>query len=806
MPTQKGKQVAEHNELDKRLSERAALMNEILNAGQNQFPETAGMDYIAYNEALQKLNKLMDKHSAVENDDGLPGILEAAGKEELMAAIEETAKTGEIFLKSLQTAGSAPDPSQDVPGMVIRLQNLLFDDYEMLSAYNPEEAGLSFPELQEDARTQIVDFRGMDLEKLGGSQSTRLAMTVVDEKGRRRQGVFTKATYMDSKGRFEKLLDFIASEYDKPSFQTEAKDYEEALRKNGYEPSGKKGADALSTAEIVQGMKDQLKDMIPKFKNYLIAHHMPIQDMKPQEATEEVLIGHLAYMVEAGKVMGDQNATKDMLKDMGFTPATMGGRAYSLLRGGLERFSGNVANILNTRSLMLKEGDRLDQRNTAMSAVASLLGVPELVARAENMMYLDENGDVQKGTFMEFSKGMDLFARGGGRNLTYICETPFGPPAGIIKSLADLQILDYICGNVDRHGANMTYFTDSNGVFQGVQAIDNDSSFGLCVPGKDGKYNKLGGTDSLRVISSSMATRVRSLSPDMLRFALRGRGLNDAEIGAACHRLKDLQEALSLRCKKVSASKDVLTAGKTLCEMEDRELLSLNINVVKNTKPSIFRSVLEKVGELSRDMRVLYPFNPDERRKETSSLKEVGTTDRRYVAGGIADSMQSMSRAVANSVTGFKVGNLSSFLRSSDQFRSMVKAVKSAKATADRIRKEIVGDRERLDRADPRVKEQLDKANLAMQKVRQSAEIYLQKKMREKGVNSIDSLRGKNPYEQKRIDYAMKLLKDVEEYEELDSPKNEAVREERERVTERVRRSAPRKAKPTNPKSGNPGL
>ena len=187
-------------------------------------------------------------------------------------------------------------------------------------------------------------------------------------------------------------------------------------------------------------------------------------------------------------------------------------------------------------------------------------------------------------------------------------------------------------------------------------------------------------------------------------------------------------------------------------------------------------------------------------------MKEVGTTDRRYVAGGIADSMQSMSRAVANSVTGFKVGNLSSFLRSSDQFRSMVKAVKSAKATADRIRKEIVGDRERLDRADPRVKEQLDKANLAMQKVRQSAEIYLQKKMREKGVNSIDSLRGKNPYEQKRIDYAMKLLKDVEEYEELDSPKNEAVREERERVTERVRRSAPRKAKPTNPKSGNPGL
>ena len=800
MPTGNSEQAVNQNNLDRSLSSRALLMNQILKVEENQYPATAGRDYLEYHGALSKLNGLMDQHSAVEDEEGLPKVLEEEGKQELIEAIKQTAKTGETFLRSLRDAGAARKTG-DVPTMVTQLQNLLFDDYEALNAYNPEEAGLSFPELQENARTQIVDFRGMDLKKLGGAQSTRLAMTVVDEKGRRREGVFTKASYVNAKANFDKILQRVNAEYDKQSFTYQAEDFAETLVEKGYHPGGKTKAEDLSDTEVVEGMKQQVNDLIPRFKKYLIDRKEKIRDIRPEDASEELLIGHLGYKM----AYDNQKKTKELLNDMGYSSDSMSKMAFSMLQKGLNYFSNSVSDVINTRSLLLKEGDRLDQRNTAMSAVASLLGVPELVARAENMKYLDENGTVQEGTFMEYAKGYDLYSRGGEENLRYVCDNPFGPPAGITKSLADLQILDYICGNVDRHGANMTYIVDDNGVFQGVQAIDNDSSFGCCVPGQQKVYGKLGGTDSLRVMSESMATKVKSLSPDMLRFALRGRSLNEEELGAACQRLTDLQDALLNRSKAAVKSEDVFFAGTTLCVMKDDALKSLNLKSVMNISPNSIRSVVEKFRDYIAMERPYHPYDPYAEAPERNPLKEVGTTDRRYVAGGIADTMQGMSRAIQNSVTGFKVGNLSSFLRSSDQFRSMVKAVKNAKATADRIRKEIGGDREHLDRSDARVKEQRDKADQAMQKVRQAAQLYLQKKIEERG-GSVETVKGKNDYEQKRIDYARNLLKEVAEYEALNNPQNEKTKVERTQAVERARRSGLRKAKPNKPKNDNPAL
>ena len=805
MPTQQNEQAANHNGLEQGLSDRALLMNQILNVERNQFPETAGRDYLAYHKALQELNRLMDRHSAVEDEDGLPVVLEEEGKKQLIGAIRETARTGETFLRSLRGEGSAGKAAGDIPAMVTRLQNLLFDDYEMLNAYNPEEAGLSFPELQEDARTQIVDFRGMDLKKLGGAQSSRIAMTVVDEKGRRRQGVFTKASYVNTKEDFDKILKRVSAEYDEQSFLFQAENYAETLTEHGYHPNGKKDPDELSDEEVVQGMKEQVNNLIPRFRQYLIDQNEMINGIQPQDASKELLIGHLAHKISSG--IRTKKKPNELLNAMGYSADTMGTQAFSLLEKGLTKYSSNVANIHNTKTLLLKDGDRLDHRNTAMSAVASLLGVPELVARAENMKYLDENGDVREGTFMEFSKGLDLYEKGHLDTLKYISEKPFQPPSGIFKSLADLQILDYICGNVDRHGANMTYMVDDQGVFQGVQAIDNDSSFGLGVPGKDGKYHMLQGTDSLRVMSASMAEKVRSLSPDMLRFALRGRGLKEEEMGAACRRLTDLQDAIRSRSKEVATSEEVSNAGTTLCVMKDESLKSLKLESVMNVNAptNLFKNVVTKFVDYVKVFRRLYSYEPGARWEAARSLKEVGTTDRRYVAGGIADSMQGMSRAVQNSVTGFKVGNLSSFLRSSDQFRSMVKAVKNAKATADRVRKEIGADREHLDRSDARVKEQREKADEAMQKVRQAAETYLQKKVRERG-GSIDTVQGKNDYEKKRIEYARNLLKEVAEYEALSNPQNEEIKKEKTQAVERARHAGLRKPKPdkpSNPRSGN---
>ncbi len=67
-------------------------------------------------------------------------------------------------------------------------------------------------------------------------------------------------------------------------------------------------------------------------------------------------------------------------------------------------------------------------------------------------------------------------------------------------------------------------------------------------------------------------------------------------------------------------------------------------------------------------------------------------------------------------------------------------------------------------------------------------------------------MKGKNDYEQKRIDYARSLLKEVAEYEALNNPQNEKTKVERTQAVERARRSGLRKAKHNKPKNDNPAL
>lgn len=781
---------AEKTSRDPRAAERERLINSILETNENGYVNTAGQKYLQYSDALRKLNALMNSYSEPDKEIGIPKVLDADGKSKLREAIEDTARLGESFLSDVR--GANPKRGTGVSNTVTQLQQMLFEDYELLGAYDPEQVELSFPELQENARTRIVDFRGMDLQRLSGAQSSRLAMTVVDADGSRRDGVFTKATYVNFQEKFEKVIKLVSEEYDKVQFAWQAEAYGETLFQNGYRPNDIKSTEEMDHDDIADGMKQQLNNLIPSFRQYLIKKQESLLHVKPEDASKDLLVGYLAEKISHNK----ENETEDLLNELGFSPETMYPQAFTKLKQGLRLLSMDLSNRVNTTYLQLKEGERLDHRNTAMSAVASLLGVPELVARAENMKYLDEDGNVKEGTFMEFSKGMDLYADDGQENLSYICDQPFGPPAGIIKSLADLQVLDYICGNVDRHGGNLTYFADRRGVFTGVQAIDNDSSFGVSIPGENKKYNKLNGTKDLRVISASMAKKVESLSPDMLRFALRGRGLRDEELQAACTRLKDLQETLRERSITASGTKEVNEARDKLCVMQDENLNNLNIKTIAQTTRNIFNRTVDKYSQLVGRYRERYPFDPKARRWEADPLKEVGTVDRKYTAGGIADSMQGMSRAIENKVVGFRVRDLSSFLRSSDQFRNMVRAVKNAKAVADKIQTEIGADKERLDRSDYRVREQREKADQAMQKVREATETYLRKKMTEQGVKSYDQLRRRSDYEQKRIDYARKLLKEVEAYEALNNPRNEQHKEVNERVSKRERMSNVRKPKP----------
>jgi hypothetical protein len=202
----------------------------------------------------------------------------------------------------------------------------------------------------------------------------------------------------------------------------------------------------------------------------------------------------------------------------------------------------HTAEMIGLVDLRLPEGSRLDSRNSAMSAAAELLGVPRLLARSTDMRFVDDKGRVQEGTVMDFGRGLDLMREK--PLFEQVADQPFaGEGAKGLRQLADLQILDYLCGNVDRHAGNLLYETNEKGEIIGIQGIDNDASFGCFAELKEAN-NRLPAVGDMNCVSKSMADTILKLDHTQLRFMLRGRSLSERELDYAVKRLNDMKIAI----------------------------------------------------------------------------------------------------------------------------------------------------------------------------------------------------------------------------------------------------------------------
>lgn len=211
--------------------------------------------------------------------------------------------------------------------------------------------------------------------------------------------------------------------------------------------------------------------------------------------------------------------TKTVLRKGGVDVDKVPKAALKVMQQGLTKIKNNIGLDINAERLEIADRARIDNRNVAMSAVAGLLGCSKLVARSDNMRFIGEDGKVTEGTFMDYAQGTDLAKKP--QLFQHVAINPFQNEENrkkVFKEIADAQVLDYLCMNVDRHQGNMTYDIDEDGQIRGVQLFDNDSSFGLRKRSKKD-------VQKLKVISESMARRVENLTPQELKFALRGRGL-----------------------------------------------------------------------------------------------------------------------------------------------------------------------------------------------------------------------------------------------------------------------------------------
>lgn len=126
------------------------------------------------------------------------------------------------------------------------------------------------------------------------------------------------------------------------------------------------------------------------------------------------------------------------------------------------------------------------------------------------------------GMFMEYAEGKEgayLLSR---RQNDPRFASPSYLESGTLKrQIADLQILDCACGQIDRHLHNIMFQTDPRtGALTGLKGIDNDLAFGLETKTKSKCYHSIP-LGLIRTVSQETANALESLDKEVIDYHMR---------------------------------------------------------------------------------------------------------------------------------------------------------------------------------------------------------------------------------------------------------------------------------------------
>ncbi len=110
----------------------------------------------------------------------------------------------------------------------------------------------------------------------------------------------------------------------------------------------------------------------------------------------------------------------------------------------------------------MQQGSSIAKRNTAMSTVADYLGLGKLIAGSRSFK-LETNGKVIEGVVQQKAEGLDTSTIRKGDEILDITENEGNKAIDspeLKRQLSDLMVIDFICGNYDRHAQNMLYKTE----------------------------------------------------------------------------------------------------------------------------------------------------------------------------------------------------------------------------------------------------------------------------------------------------------------------------------------------------------
>ena len=364
------------------------------------------------------------------------------------------------------------------------------------------------------------------LPQVSGTKTVRYCIEF-EVDGHIQQGFFTPLTEINERRETNRIMDDIVTEY--PGYEQEL--------------------------EII--------------RHYLIAQPDLILELKRVDFTTNVVpYEDMGFSVEKSIELRKDENFSDVIREIN------------------KRFVMSQQNMKSYRDFGVENNSSIDQRNVAMTNVATLCGAPDLLAKSYNVQYQVGNRIVD-GVFMETVKGVDIFRLN--KNDPVYTSDPYVFDSGTgLKSMAELQVLDYLCMNMDRHEGNMIYqFSEGpDPKFIRVVGIDNDYAFGTKDPQKDTAY-MVTSIDDIKVISERMAENIAKITPEELAQTLRDQKIGHNEIIAAQERLGRLQSRL--KQKEIKIVKDDRWAQKTIKEL------------AQESKSNIFSRIIEHTEKLRKD-------------------------------------------------------------------------------------------------------------------------------------------------------------------------------------------------------------
>ncbi len=494
-------------------------------AGDGFSSPSAKLAYEALEESLRELTDYTEQFY-VEDENGEYPMVQEQNYEELLDKFRKVSKNIDMYRKEAEAAikGHAENPKAgDQPegqepeeaylldqarlDVVSKLEPMVSQDIQTLATAKAQGAlNQSLGEMLEGGRIREVTYTG-EVKTVGACLSQRIPVTIKNAKGEDVKGFFTAETFVNKD--MKNVSDKAIEKYSQGNPQWAA------LYQKIYQ------------AAWGSGNRTRLKKMA----------------MIPY--AQEKILDPTRYVKIALGPVPLSDAEKELLKDTRFVDA-----CFSYLKDVCGEYSGYFQYAIRGVTT-----GALDKRNSAMTAMAEIMGLPDALAPSYSVK-MNINGTEYNGTFMGFAKGEDLNQIKPDSPMVNEMDCGSMENPEFLKSVANLQAIDFLCGNTDRHLANQFYQLDNSNPPKiiGVQGIDNDMSF--CTDQSTTNFPvKL---EEMGFITESTARTIMTMTPEMLRPILQGYGLSKEDVDGACERLTNLQQSI-VEGKMYYADKDIDT-------------------------------------------------------------------------------------------------------------------------------------------------------------------------------------------------------------------------------------------------------